>query len=416
VRRVLVLGADGFIGRTLAFVLRERGFDVVAHGRKTVALAGFAFETLEADLTDKRCHDPSFWAEHIGDADLVIATGLLTGTEAQFRAVHELAPKAALAACRGNIVLLSAVGIAADTPFARWRRVSEQVAQEAGASVLRAGLVLGDTSYGGSSMLRALAALPCATLHLGNGQQQINPIHADDLARVVGDCLLNPLGPGTWDIGGPEVLSQKDLITMIRGWLGLRAVPSFGLPLGLARVLGRIGDAMRLGPLSATSVAQLEQGLRADSAPLLARIDHRPAPVSQFMFRRPAGTQDLWQARLYLQKPLIRMTLALLWLISGLQGVFTPADSFLPRVPLSETLGLVLARVGGLVDLAIALALFRNWRPVTVALVQLAVVAGYTLGLTMLAPALWLDPFGAMLKNLPILVLILVHLGLIRER
>ncbi|GHC44563.1 SDR family oxidoreductase [Neogemmobacter tilapiae] len=415
-RKVLILGADGFIGRTLAFVLREKGFHVLAHGRHVGALAGFGFEALSADLNDTQCHDPAFWAKRMGDADLVIATGLLTGSEASFRAVHELAPKAALAACQGRAVLISAVGIEADTAFARWRRVSEQAAQEAGATVLRAGLVLGDTSYGGSSMLRALAALPLATAHVGNGQQKLNPIHADDLAQVLGECLEAPPGVGPWEVGGPEEVTQKDLIALIRQWLGLRPVRGIGLPLPLARFMGRVGDVLRLGPLSATSVAQLEKGLLADPTPLLAHIRHRPAAVSQFLFRRPPGTQDLWHARLYLQKPLVRLTLALLWLISGLQGLFTPGSAFLPLLPLPETLGLILARAGGLVDLALAAALLGNWRPVPVALAQLIMVAGYTLGLSILAPTLWLDPFGALLKNLPILTLILVHLSLIRER
>ena len=43
-------------------------------------------------------------------------------------------------------------------------------------------------------------------------------------------------------------------------------------------------------------------------------------------------------------------------------------------------------------------------------------VLGYTLGLSFIAPGLWLDPFGSMLKNLPILALILVQAALIEER
>ena len=67
-------------------------------------------------------------------------------------------------------------------------------------------------------------------------------------------------------------------------------------------------------------------------------------------------------------------------------------------------------------DAAIGLALLRNWRPKAVARAQLALVLGYTLGLSTLAPALWLDPFGGLLKNLPILALLLVHLALVEER
>ncbi|GGF45329.1 hypothetical protein GCM10011611_59720 [Aliidongia dinghuensis] len=48
-----------------------------------------------------------------------------------------------------------------------------------------------------------------------------------------------------------------------------------------------------------------------------------------------------------------------------------------------------------------------RWRPALACWIQLVAVLGYTIGLGLLAPALWLDPFGALLKNLPILAAIL---------
>ena len=77
-----------------------------------------------------------------------------------------------------------------------------------------------------------------------------------------------------------------------------------------------------------------------------------------------------------------------------------------------EGLATALARGFGIADLA----LLRNWRPKPIALAQIARVLGYTIGLTLLAAALWLDPSGGLLKNLPILALLLVHLALVEER
>src|SRR5690606_30707090 len=150
-----------------------------------------------------------------------------------------------------------------------------------------------------------------------------NPIHAADLAEVVGECLSAPPGPnpgsvgGAWELGGPEVLSQSELALSLRHWMGLAKVPLLRLPLGLAKTVGKIGDILRLGPVSATAVAQLDQGVLADGSALLRRLRSRPRAVSGFLTSRPAGTQDLWQARLYLIKPLIRLSLAVLWLASA---------------------------------------------------------------------------------------------------
>jgi nucleoside-diphosphate-sugar epimerase len=52
--RVLVLGADRFIGRHIAFALRDAGWDVTAQARRTGRLAAMGFAVLPADLTDPR--------------------------------------------------------------------------------------------------------------------------------------------------------------------------------------------------------------------------------------------------------------------------------------------------------------------------------------------------------------------------
>lgn len=400
--KVLILGADGFIGRHIAFHLRQTGHEVLAQARRPGALAAMGFATLKADLTDPATHLPDFWRPHLQGAHLIDAAGLLTGSQAQFRAVHHDAPKAALAALApdARAILISAVGLQADTPFARWRQQTEALFQDQ--TILRPGLVMADTSYGGTSALRAFAALPLRLPVVGDGSQPFNPIHAADLAKIVAHYLTQP--PAALEVGGPETLSLAQLTQLIRRWLGLPPRPLLRLPLPLARALGRIGDALALGPISSTAVAQLEAGVTAAPHPMARG-------VSAFVLARPAGTQDLWQARLYLLKPLIRLTLALLWLWSAALGLTLPASSF------PEGAGpVILARLGGLADLALALALLRNWRPKPVALAQLALVTAYTLGLTTLTPVLWLDPFGGLLKNLAVLALILTHLALVEER
>ncbi len=379
------------------------------------------FATLRADLADTATHEPGFWAPHLaGGRAVVNAAGLLTGSDAAFAAVHEAAPRAVYAARAPGApaLLISAVGIEADTRFARWRRRGEAVARDAGATILRPGLVMADTSYGGTSLARALAALPLVTPVVGNGRQVFNPIHAEDLAAVVAVCLDLPPGAGTYDIGGPERITQAGLLALLRSWLGLPPARVLCLPLPAARALGALGDALRLGPVSRTAVAQLAQGVEAEEAPLLHRIALHPRPVSDFAMRRPAGTQDLWHARLYLLRPLVRLVLALLWLASGLLGLLLPADTFLPITDsaLPDAAAIALARLGGLADLVLAGALIRNWRPRLTGLMQIGLVGAYTLAFTALAPALWLLPFGGLLKNLPILALILVWMLLEDER
>jgi hypothetical protein len=68
-------------------------------------------------------------------------------------------------------------------------------------------------------------------------------------------------------------------------------------------------------------------------------------------------------------------------------------------------LGLVL--LGCAWDAAIGLLMLLRPGPLTYRLAAAGVV-GMTLLATVLVPALWLDPFGALLKNLPVLALLAV--------
>ncbi|MEQ8896369.1 MAG: DoxX-like family protein [Roseovarius sp.] len=419
--KVLILGADGFIGRHLAFGLRAAGWSVVASARRCKRLERMGFETVEADLAAAEAATVDFWQGRLeGVTHVVNAAGVLNAPERVSEAVHVRGPAAvyeALGEARG--VLVSAVGIDdSETGFARHRREGEAVALAHGVMPLRAGLVLGETSYGGSSLARALAALPFVMPVVGRGEQRFNPVHAADLSRAVAHFLRHP-AEGVQEIGGPEVVTQAEMLQGLRGWLGLAVVPVLGLPVWLCRAMGRVGDAMRLGPISLTAVRQLEAGVLAEPSASVRELPEAPRGFSAFMGARPAGTQDLWHARLYLMRPVLRVVLAVLWLVSGGIGLFLPAGEFLPLIAgggVPEWLAVAFARLGGVVDLVIAGALLRGWRPRLMAGVQAAMVLGYTAAFSVLAPVLWLLPLGGLLKNLPILALIAVVYVLEDER
>ncbi|GAA6187702.1 NAD-dependent epimerase/dehydratase family protein [Litorivita sp. NS0012-18] len=242
--RILLLGADGFIGRHIAYRLRAEGHEVIASARRTARLSRMGFEVLPCDLTARAAAKAGFWAPHLEHVEAVInAAGLLTGTPEAFEAVHQSAPNAIYAAAPEGcqILLLSAIGIDdSQTRFARFRRDGERLADAHDALILRAGLVLGETSYGGSSLLRALAAIPLVGPYVGKGDQIFNPIHADDLAKVMID-LLQARATGTYEIGGPEHIAQIEMIDAYRQWLGLPQVRRIGLPMPLDGSWGASG-------------------------------------------------------------------------------------------------------------------------------------------------------------------------------
>jgi len=64
----------------------------------------------------------------------------------------------------------------------------------------------------------------------------------------------------------------------------------------------------------------------------------------------------------------------------------------------------------------LAAAILRGYRPGLTAWAQAALVLGYTFAFTILASMLWLLPLGGLLKNIPILALILLVGILEKER
>jgi hypothetical protein len=72
------------------------------------------------------------------------------------------------------------------------------------------------------------------------------------------------------------------------------------------------------------------------------------------------------------------------------------------------------AAIGG--DLVLASRVRARWRPGLTCALQTAVVLTYTLGLTVLLPGLWADPYGPLVKNGTFLLALWTLAALERER
>ena len=138
-----------------------------------------------------------------------------------------------------------------------------------------------------------------------------------------------------------------------------------------------------------------------------------PTTLTQALLRRPCQAQDLWLARWYILRFLLICTLALVWIASGLVGLLladAAAQQALPNWPPALVRGM--AHASGMTDLVLGLMLLLGQRVRIVLTLMLAMVVGYTLVIGILAPAHWFDPFGGLLKNLPIAALLVMLLAL----
>ncbi len=429
--RVLVVGANGFIGAAIVTALARAGIAVrgVVRAADKFASRFPEAEPVEMDLRHPSAQNPDTWKSVLAGVDAVVnAAGVLQPRrEGDAWAVHDLAPDALFAACEvagiKRVIQISAVGIEEGrTVFARSKRSGDEklMARDLHWTVLRPTVVVGDGSYGGSSMLRAIAAFPLVTPVIGDGETPLDFIHTNDLAHaIVGLLQTDGAKKAILEPASGANLSLTQSVQAYRRWLGLAPAPVLKIPQGIVKSIARLGDWVKLDPITTTAVAQFDTRLTGDATEFAAATGIKVRTLGEILSGRPAGVQDLWHARLYLVRPLVRLSLAVLWLASGLLGLFADPSvyaSILESLTRDSGVLSFVAIGTSVIDLVIAGALIVGWRLKEFAYLQLAMVLGYTVTLTILAPYLWGDLFGGVLKNVPILALILIHRVLEEER
>ena len=424
--RVLLLGAGGFIGRELHAALSRRGHRVVAAVRDPATAPPFAAEpAIAIDLN--RDVDVATWLPRLAGIDAVVnCAGVLQGTRSQsIDAIHRLAPIALFDACARagvrRVVQISAISAerAAGTDYALTKLAADDHLRASALDwvVVRPSLVHARGAYGGTAALRALAALPLAIPVPGDGLQRFQPIHMDDVSRVVASALEGDRLLGrTLDAVGPEVVTLRAILEDYRRWLGFGAAPVVSIPRWMVKATAWLADRFG-GPLNSTALAQLEHGNTGHyeafrSATGIDALAWRDALASH-----PAHVQDRWHARIYFVRPVLRWTLALLWIVSGVAGLmaireWTPLFASALGVPFLAAGAALVAAC--LLDVALASLLARRWQPRRLAAAQVLVIAGYTAIATLLWPSLWMESLGPLLKNVPIIAAVLA-LGAIEE-
>lgn len=424
--RVLVTGAYGFIGAHVVAALIAAGHEAVCAVRG--ARIDSRFPGITAIACDMACDvHPEDWLPRLAGVDAVVnVAGILREHGANtFAAIHEQAPLALFRACqeRGvrRIIQLSALGNPADGEFIASKHRGDALLADLDLDwlVLRPSLVYGTRgSYGGTSLLRALAALPGVVQLPKGGDQHVQPIAVEDVGIAVVAALARPeCARRVIELIGPEAMTLRDYLKAWRRWLGFGRMRVWPAPLGWARWVAALGDRFGDGPLCRTMMRMLERG-NVGSRDALPRLHEElgitPRTLQRALDEAPSQVQDRWHARLYFLLPTLRVLMALLWIISGVVGWLTSASDVATLTAsslISEYTALLLARLTGSLDLLLGVLCLLRWRPRWVLGAMLVMVLGYTLGIGLLWPMQWLAPFGGLAKNLPLLAALAILLA-----
>jgi uncharacterized protein YbjT (DUF2867 family) len=183
--------------------------------------------------------------------------------------------------------------------------------------VLRPGLVLAPAAFGGSALLRGLAAFPVFIPAI-HADAVIQVVSADDVAEAVARTVL-PDGPAriTCELAAGRLTRLADVLVALRAWLGIAPAPVVAAPAIVGQAAGLAADALAwLGwrsPMRGAAIKQLAAGVRVQSEDAPQRLGFTPLSLEHMLDRWPSGVQERWFARLYFLKPLILATLAVFW-------------------------------------------------------------------------------------------------------
>lgn len=423
--KILVLGAYGLIGSAIVRRLSSAGHAITGLGRE-VTRAQKQFPSLawiKADIARLQTSDD--WAKILSDTkpDVIInsAGALQNGLGDDLAALQSNAMQALYAAAAKagvtHLIQISATRAQgnASTLFMRTKGQADAALAASALewTILRPGLVIAAQAYGGTALLRATAALPFMQPVI-SGTGTIQTVSVEDVAGTVEAVIAGRIASRQiYDLVEDKTHSLADIIVAMRNWLGLSPARILHVPAWLVRPACLVADGLGwLGwrsPLRSTAIEELRAGISGNPSTLTRATGDALSSFTQTLEKLPSTIQERWFARLYFFKPVAILTLSAFWLITGVITLIDidAAAAVLRERQVSAFWAYSAVVSGAFADILLgACILVRPWlRFATTGMI--AVTLAYLIGGTMLAPDLWRDPLGPLLKAIPAMMLAL---------
>lgn len=286
--KILLIGATGFVGSQILIALTAAGHNTKQLSRQQ----GY-------NITEMR--SAADWLPLLEGVDAVInAVGIIAESGSQrFDNLHATAPIALFQACAQvgvrRVVQISALG-ADSTAFSAYhlsKRAADDYLRTLDLDwfVLRPSLIYSKSGKSAQAFMR-LARLPIIPI-VGDGQQQIQPVHVSDLVATVMKCLTTEQTQQTLDIVGAKAIDLSDWLALMRRAQGLPPAGFLHIPSSLAMACCYLGRYVN-GLLEPDNLRMLAQGNTGDTQGIAAFLGRPPlAPEAPLFFtdKAPQGGQ-----------------------------------------------------------------------------------------------------------------------------
>ena len=292
---ILVAGGTGFLGAAIVRELARRGAEPIAVMSHRPDAVRNRFPGLNVSVRAGDARDAASLRRAVEGVETVISSMQFpnfpvenprkgyTFEEIDARGNERLVTTAKEAGAR-TYVYLSGVGAAPDAAK-HWFRAKWQAEQAIKASGLRYTIIRPSWVYGpeDNAMNRYVAfarKLPFVPV-IGNGQQRLQPVFVDDVARCVADSLtLEAAANQVFEIGGPDVMTMNDIVrTMLRVMGKKQRV--LNSPVFLPRLAAALMARLPNTPLSPEVVEFAVAEALADNTHLLQAFDIRLTPLAE---------------------------------------------------------------------------------------------------------------------------------------
>lgn len=290
-KKVLVLGGTGFVGRHVCEQLHRRGWHITVPTRQ-LAKGAPVQHLPRVSVVQADVHEPRQLLRLMeGQHAVVNLVAILHGNEDAFDRVHVELPLSIAEACLADaacrLVHISALGAALDAPsmYQRSKARGEEVLRATGLAltVLRPSVVFGTGDRFLNLFARLQAVLP--VLALPGADSRLQPVWVQDLAHAVAVCL-DDTATGRASVGqtiecaGPEVLSLRELVRLA-GRHGSTERPVIALPWALGRAQAALMECLPGEPLmSRDNLASLTvPNVASGQFPGLERLGIVPSSV-----------------------------------------------------------------------------------------------------------------------------------------
>ena len=243
---VTVFGGSGFLGRSVVRALAKREYRIRVAVRRP-ELAGHLqplgrVGQIHAERVNLR-YPMSVDAAMRGSQVAVNLVGILIESGAQtFEAVHSAGAGVvarAAAVAGADMVHVSAIG-ASETSTSRYacsKAAGEKAVLAAvpSATILRPSVVFGPEDQF-TNRFASLARISPVLPLIGGGLTKLQPVYVGDVASAVAEAVDGKTRPGaTYELGGPEVLTMREIIEIILAAIGRKRM-LVSLPFELAKL------------------------------------------------------------------------------------------------------------------------------------------------------------------------------------